>query len=47
MAEKAFFADTVPTERGVEPFGARIIEIDDQSDPSVPIGKGPIAHRGK
>ena len=47
VAEESFFANTVPTERGVEPFGTRIVEIDDQPDPSVSIGKGPVAHRCK
>ena len=47
VAEESFFANTVPTERRVAPFGARIVEIADQSDPLVPIGEGSVAHRGK
>ena len=47
VAEESFLANTLESERRVEPFGARIVEIDDQSDPLVPIGEGSVAHRGK
>jgi hypothetical protein len=47
VAEESFFANTLETERRVEPFGTRIVEIDDQPDPLVTFREGPIAHRRK